>query len=237
MANLIESLVVNPLKALSCIKVIVTETTYINPYIKKIRFQGNLSKMDFKIGYAVAIRVNDKEFRHYTASYCDTEKGILEIIFHIHGNEPGATFADNLEAGDEMLMSVPAGAKQYVPEIKHQLVFGDETSLALACYFLPVLKENKHIFQFYFELDDENKNVPKLLGLENYTVFSKKNTFRNEEWIKTLPIFNSDDWLTASFSLTGNAESVRSFRRVLKDKGISGKIKAQGYWLEGKRGL
>ncbi|MFT3947900.1 MAG: siderophore-interacting protein [Agriterribacter sp.] len=229
--------VISPMDGLFSFKAKVTETTYINPNIKKVRFQGNLSRMNFEIGYAVLLRVSDTEFRNYTASYSNTEKGILDIIFHIHGNAPGSVFADKLQVGDEVFVSMPRGIKQYVPEVKHQLVFGDETSLGLACSFLPVLKKNKHIFQFYFELDDENKNVPELLGLENYAVFQKKNTFRKEQWIKRLAIFASTDWQTANFSLTGNVKSIQTFRRVLKDNDVSGKIITKGYWLEGKKGL
>src|SRR3546814_14985264 len=71
------------------------------------------------------------------------------------------------------------GKKQYEPTIKQHLIFGDETSFGLACSFLPYLKMNQHQFQFYFELDESNFNVPQLLGLENYSVFSKND--RSEE--------------------------------------------------------
>lgn len=101
---------------------------------------------------------------------------------------------------------------------------------------MPYLIKNKHQFQFYFELDGENKNIPELLGLENFTVFPKNALFRNEKWINELPIFQISDWQTASFILTGNAKSVQTFRAVLK-KRVIGKITTQGYWLEGKKGL
>jgi len=46
----------------------VLETTYINPNIKKIRFKGDIAGMNFQLGYAVLIRINDTEYRNYTIS-------------------------------------------------------------------------------------------------------------------------------------------------------------------------
>ncbi|MDR1877011.1 MAG: siderophore-interacting protein [Flavobacteriaceae bacterium] len=214
----------------------VLDTDYITPAIKNIRFQGDISKMDFLIGSASVIRVSDTEYRNYTPTYYDIKKGVFEIIFHIHGNGIGSKYIDSLKVGDELYISSPRGRKEYDPNVKQYFIFGDETSLGLACSFLPVLKQNGHQFQFYFELDEGNKNAPQLLGLENYTVFPKNGSFRNEKWISDLPLFNTDEWNTAKFILAGNVKSVQTFRKVLKNS-TTGKILAQGYWLEGKKGL
>lgn len=214
----------------------VLETHYISSQVKKIRFQGDTSQMNFQVGYSNAVRVSETEFRNYTVAHHDTKKKILDIIFHLHGNGVGSRYIDSLKMNDELYISNPKGKNLYDPSVKQQFFFGDETSLGLACSFLRYLKNNQHQFQFYFELDDENKNVPELLGLKNHTVFSKKNTFRNEKWIDKLPIFKTSDWQEASFVLTGNVKSVQTFRKVLKDR-TAGKIFSQGYWLEGKKGL
>ena len=214
----------------------IIQTSYISPQIKKIRFQGDISKMNFQIGYANVIRVSETEYRNYTVAYYDREKGIFDIIFYLHGNGVGSQYIDTLEKNDELYISPPRGKKLYDPNMKQQFIFGDETSLGLACSFLHILKQNQYQFQFYFELDGENKNVPELLGLENFTVFPKNGSFRNEKWISDLPLFKTSEWKTASFILIGNVKSVQTFRQVVKNN-ISGKITTQGYWLEGKKGL
>ncbi|MFD2037514.1 FAD-binding oxidoreductase [Belliella marina] len=212
------------------------EISYISPQIKKIRFQGDLSKMNFEIGYANVIRVSETEYRNYSAAYYNKEKGIIDIIFHIHGNGVGSQYIDTIKTGDEIYISPPRGKKIYDPNVKQQFIFGDETCLGVASSFLPYLKKNNHQFQFYFELDGENKNVTELLGLENFTVFPKNGSFRNEKWINNLPLFKTSEWKTAGFVLIGNVKSVQTFRKVLKNN-MSGKIITQGYWLEGKKGL
>lgn len=214
----------------------VLETSYLNPQIKKIRFQGDISKWSFQIGYASVVRVSETEFRNYTVAYHDTKNGIFDIVFHIHGNGVGSSYIDLLQVNDELFISPPRGKRLYDKKAKQQFFFGDETSLGIAFAFLPLLKKNNHQFQFYFELDEANKNVPELLELENFTVFPKNNSFRNEKWINDLPLFKTDEWNTANFALLGNVKSVQTFRKVLKDK-TQGNIYSQGYWLEGKKGL
>jgi NADPH-dependent ferric siderophore reductase len=214
----------------------VLETVYVTPAIKKIRFQGNISKMNFLVGGASVIRVSETEYRNYTVSYHHIEKGILEILFHIHGKGVGSRYMDTLKTGDELHVSSPRGRKEYDPKVKQYFIFGDETSLGLACSYLAVLKQNQHQFQFCFELDEENKNAPRLLGLENCTVYQKNSSFSNEKWTSDLPVLKTHDWKTANFILTGNVKSVQIFKKVLKTA-ATGKIFAHGYWLEGKKGL
>lgn len=216
--------------------VTVVEITFISLQIKKIRFQGDISEWDFSIGYASVIRVSETEFRNYTVAYHNKENGVFDIIFHIHGNGVGSKFIESLKVSDELFISPPRGKKLYEQNEQQQFFFGDETSLGVAFAILPLLKKNNHQFQFYFELDEENKSVPELLELENYTVFTKNNSFRNEKWLNTLPLFQTQEWNKSNFALVGNAKSVQTFRKVLKDK-KQGNIYSQGYWLEGKKGL
>ncbi len=214
----------------------VVETAYISPQIKKIRFQGDISNWRFQIGYASVIRVSETEFRNYTVAYHDKENGIFDIISHLHGNGVGSQYMDTLQTNDELFISPPRGKIVYDPSIKQQFFFGDETSLGIAVALFSLLKSNHHTFQFYFELEEENKNVPESLALEHYTVFPKNGSFSNEKWISDLPLFKTDGWSTANFALVGNAKSIQTFRKVLKSE-TAGKILSQGYWSEGKKGL
>jgi NADPH-dependent ferric siderophore reductase len=215
----------------------VIHTHYLNDRVKIIRLQGNISGMDFQLGYAVLIRVSNTECRNYTVSLSEVKSGLVELTVHLHGNGPGSWFMDRLREGDQLRISMPRGVKQYDKGVKRQLIFGDETSLGLACAFQPVLRQNNHQFQFYFELDAENENLPHLLGLENCTVFPKNNTFNNEQLLNELLSFQPEYRQNGNFVLTGNARSIQIFRKVLRQQKMTGRIFAKAYWLEGKTGL
>jgi NADPH-dependent ferric siderophore reductase len=215
----------------------VTHTQLLSRSVKKIRFKGDFKNAHFSVGAYIDFRVSDTEARRYTVSNADTQNGFMELIVHLHGNGPGCRFMNNLTAGSRINMNKPRGERNYYDKsAENFIIFGDETSLALACSFLPVLKKNKHQFQFYFELDNENKNVPELLGIENCLIFPKNGSFRNEEWISDLPVFRTVDHHKTNFILTGNGRSAQTFKKVIKIKGIQ-KIYLHGYWLEGKKGL
>lgn len=214
----------------------VVETTYVSTQIKKIRLRGDISKMNFQLGYANVIRVSETEFRNYTVAAYDDAGGTIDILCHIHGKGTGSRFMDGLRAGDQLYMSIPRGKKFYEGAVSQYVLFGDETSLGLANAFLPTLKSNKHDYRFYFELDEENRRAPDALELDNVAVFPKSGIFRSEPELRTLPIFASDRWQEANFVLTGNVASMQNIRKVLKGW-ARGKVSFQGYWLEGKQGL
>ncbi len=215
----------------------VIDVNYITQTIKKIRLGGDLSKMKFLTGGASVIRVSDTEYRNYTIASCDLSANHLDLIVHIHGNGPGSQYMNSLRSGDSLYISSPRGRVMYDRYVKRQFLFGDETSLGLAYTLQYNFKRNEQSFHFCFELERENQLAPQLLGLENCTIFLKDGSFANESWIKYLPVLKIAEWANANFILTGNAKSVQAFRNTLNTHAVKGKVFAQGYWLEGKKGL
>lgn len=215
----------------------VVETVSLSKSVKKICFNGDLKNVQFAVGSFIDFRINATEARRYTVSYADTEKGLFEFIVYLNGKGCGSRYMADLKVGDNIVMYKPRGLSRYYDKtVQRFVIFGDETSLALACSFLPMLKKNKHQFVFLFELDEENKNVPKLLGLENCLIFSKNFLVSMEDWAGKLPMINTPDWEEANFVLTGNVKSAQQFRKIIKAK-TNGNVFLHGYWLAGKKGL
>ncbi|MCO5247522.1 MAG: FAD-binding oxidoreductase [Chitinophagales bacterium] len=215
----------------------VVETKFISTSIKKICLKSGFKKKAFSVGAYIDFRVSDTEVRRYTVSSFDAKKNTIEILVYIHNGTPGCFFMDNLGIGDRIRLNKLNELRKYYNDTKGKyVIFGDETSLGIARSFMPLLKKNQQQFLFYFELDEENRKIPELLEMENYEVFSKTNTFKNQEWIDNLSVFQTSAWENAHFVLTGNVQSVQTFRKVIKEK-TSGKIHVHGYWLKGKKGL
>ena len=215
----------------------VTETAYLNQFIKRIRLQGDLKGWNCEPGYATGVRISDTEYRNYTPAFEDVEKGIVELIVHLHSDAPGSRYMNNLSAGDELKLIMPRGKKVYSEDATQYFFFGDETTLALACALKERLKKNKALLHFYFELDAENKNIPAILGLDNYRVLSKNKTLAHVELVNQLPLFQMPGFKDATFIVSGNATTVQTVRRAIKQHGVNGNIVAQAYWAAGKTGL
>jgi NADPH-dependent ferric siderophore reductase len=171
-------------------------------------------------------------------SYGNTTDGVIEFIAYIHGDAVGANFMKNLIPRDEPVQIAVLGSnKQYNPTVKKQLVFGDETSLSLMSSFQPLFVRNEHTSLFLIELDEINRGVPKLLGLENYAVYNKHDIFRDQDKTRLNNVIYNSDWTDANVILTGNVHSLQNFRKVLKELNHKGRIYVKGYWVEGKKGL
>ncbi|WP_267282720.1 oxidoreductase [Chryseobacterium luquanense] len=216
----------------------VEEIFYLNPCIKKVRLRGDFSALHFAPGFVISFRVSPTELRHYTVSQFDASSRTMDFIAHIHGDAIGAQYINGLMPGNEKIkLAVLGSDKQYDSKVEKQIIFGDETSLSLMSSFLPYLQQNQHQYQFLLELDDENRDIPEKLRLENYRVYSKNDLFRDKDQIHTIPHLLENAWSDANIVLTGNVDSIQNFRKVLKENKHKGKIYVKGYWMEGKKGL
>lgn len=213
----------------------VTDVRSITGSIKQITCQGKLTGSPV-IGSAVLIRVSATEYRNYTPAVYDAEKGVMAIIVHIHGNAPGSNFMNNLRAGDILRTSIPRGLSWYQEAVPAYVLWGDETSLALAYSYHRRFVQEGHSFHYYFELDEENREAPAQLGLSNFTVFRKGAVFNHPAMLNELPVWSFPE-VETTYVVTGNVKSVQRIRKVIKAKDKKGKVLSKGFWLEGKTGL
>ncbi len=208
---------VESLMASKFLTVTVTRVEYLSPEVKKVCFTGDLSKADFDAGYAVTFRVNALDHRDYTPAVFT--KDTCEIIFHIHGNGPGSTFADNLQVGDTTKMVIPRGRKLYREGVEN-FFFGDESSIGTLKAIMQEVPCTGIL-----ELDEVNFSVPEKLGMQVDVVRKGSSSF---------PLIKEK----AAYVLTGNGTSIQSFRKMLKEKGVSSsQIITKAYWIQGKKGL
>lgn len=218
----------------------VTETIMYSPEIKRIIFRAELSHIDFYPGSSMVFRTSDRELRHYTPSAFDRERGVFEILFHIHGNGPGSKLADRLLPGERLKVSAPGGKKLYEKDKTFHFFFGDETSLSFYVALLREIKKNKQWARGIFELNEVNRSIAEERGYDVKTVLktpgepAREALIILEAWIRAKP----ELFKQSVFYLTDNVASVQKFRSVLKKYGVSSKnIKLQGYWAEGSVGL
>lgn len=211
---------------------VVNSSAFISPEIKNIVFAADLKEVDFYPGSAVNFRVSANDFRHYTISAFDSEAGIFEIIFHIHGNGPGSDLAEQLVAGDALKITVPGGRKLYKKEKECHFFFGDETSLGFYAALLQETKKNGQSCTGILELLKQNMEVPSVLGFVVVTVL-KITDYPGQQaisYLESIYAQEKDMVLNAMFYLTGNVASVQEFRKTLKRMGVSSKnIVFQGY--------
>ena len=220
-------------------EVIITDIEHLNPFIKKITFKGDIKNVKFKIGWAVAIRVDDTNFRNYTPSYWNGETGIFEIIFHLHGNGPGSHYIFGLQVNDTLNVGLPRGYDFYRKEHNYHFFFGDETTIGFFESLKNVIEENSQNYIGILELDNSTLQHGIKTECVLDTVSASSNKAENAiALLKNLPQQVWELWKNGAFYLMGNGKSIQNFRKALKEKGVSSRnIITQPYWVEGKIGL
>ena len=220
-------------------KVKVTDTKLLSENIKRIRFKGHFPHINFKIGQAIIIRIDDTNYRNYTPSKWNGGEGTFEVIFHIHKKGPGSRFVENLKPNDQITVGLPRGFEFFKTEEKYQFFYGDETCISVFKSFKDEINANENNYLGILELDPASAEVPKDLGIAVDIIPKSANSA--ERAVNILNNFDDtiwDLWQHAHFYLMGNAKSIQTFRKALKAKGISNKkIYTQAYWAEGKIGL
>lgn len=219
-------------------QVTITETDYLSPYLKKIRFAGDFSKAKFEPGQAIIFRVNATEHRNYTPCFFDSEKGICDVLFYLNGIGPGSSYIDALKPGHTLYMALPRGFNLLKKESKFHFFYGDETTLGLFYSFKQVMEKRGEAYAGIMDLTMA-REIPACLNLNLKTVSSTLPHGRNAvEYLNSVDSHTWNQWATGTFYLMGNARSIQTFRKALKEKGIAGSnIVTQPYWVEGKKGL
>lgn len=218
----------------------VTHMEYVFPEIKRITMKGRFSAGKFAPGSVVEFRVTENDFRHYTVSAFDQEKGICEILIYLHGRGVGSKWADQIRVGQSAGLMGPSNRLRYKYDKEAHFVFGDETSLGLMEYITREARMRGHKTFCLLELDEINHHWVDELDITATIVnkdYEPAAKFAVEEIIK-LPSSFWQQWEDAAFYITGRAKSIQAIRKILVSKGISMKnIMTEPYWAEGKRGL
>jgi len=213
---------------------------YLSLNLKKIVMAGDLSGTKFTPGNVIEFRVNDHEFRHYTASRFDRQQGVCEMLVYLHGKGEGSRWAESIKAGDRLKMMGPGGKINYRYAHSHHFVFGDETSLGLFACLKEAALENDHPLYCLAELEENYSGWPELVHVPAEVVGKSFATpaLPATEKISALGGLFWQEWRDAAFYLTGRARSIQAVRKELLSQGVSMKnIQTEPYWAEGKKGL
>lgn len=216
----------------------VVMVEYIPPRLKRVVFSGDLQQLKFTAGNVVEFRVNEREFRHYTLSAFDAEKGQCEVLFYLHDRGVGSRWAAQLQEGDTVKMIGPGGRIKYNTNRRHHFFFGDETSLGLLQCLQVEALSRQHQHLSIIELEPSHRCWLEATGITALPVGKSYEDPAGEAISKMEAMIHFEPWLEGMFYLTGRAKSIQAMKKYLQGRGVSGsQIRCEPYWAEGKQGL
>lgn len=216
----------------------VVAVEYIPPRLKRVVFSGPLQQLKFVPGNVVEFRINDREFRHYTLSGLDRDRGQCEVLFYLHDRGQGSRWAAQLQPGDPVKIIGPGGRIKYKQEQQYHFFFGDESSAGLVQCLQQEALRLGHQYLAVLELEKSHREWLRQTGIVAVPVNKSYESPAADAITHMEGMVHFEPWLKGMFYLTGRAKSIQAMRRYLLGKGVaSSRIQCEPYWAEGKKGL
>ncbi|KSB89073.1 hypothetical protein AS593_04035 [Caulobacter vibrioides] len=174
--------------------------------------------------------------RTYTPMDWDAVQGRTRFLGYAHGEGPGSDWLRSLAPGAQCDVFGPRASLNATHLAGPLVVFGDETSMGLACAL--AAQDPTRSLACVFEVADLEaaEAVTARLGLSRAALFRKAT---DEAHLDTIgEALSSLAGAGASFVLTGRAAAIQKVRGELKRRAVAPRrILTKAYWAKGKAGL
>ncbi|MEA1676278.1 siderophore-interacting protein [Nitrospirillum sp. BR 11163] len=209
----------------------------LSPRFQRIRLEGAAlqdvlwapgQKIQVAMGTGLAART-------YTPVSWDVTRGATQLLIFSHGDGPGSRWAAGLGVGDGCQFFGPRRSLDFADHTGPWVLFGDETSFAVALACRVALGSG---FRCVFEVSDlaEARSVLDAMGLSDAMLIDRlAGEGHLAAVVDALSHAGGD---AGHFALTGRAPAIQQITRALKERGVAAsRRKAKAYWAPGKSGL
>ncbi len=210
----------------------------VAPRFRRLSVIGDdLAGARFSAGDKVQV-VLDAGFRTYTPFAFDARRGSMAFLVYSHGETPGSIWARDARVGDSLRVFGPRGSLPLASWDTPAVIFGDETSFALA----RALREHRgggSSIRCVFEVSNESAAAAALASLEisNAEIVERKEG--DDHFVDIASrVRIALESNGGRLALTGKAQSIQRLQRELRARPVDyAGQKAKAYWAPGKRGL
>lgn len=208
----------------------------LSPRFRLIDLEGEgLKSVAWLPGQKVQVAIGSGlSSRTYTPMSWDADAGRTRLLAFLQGDGPGSRWAGNLVEGEGCQFLGPRRSLDLSGADGSVVLFGDETSFALAT----AMQGSSPAAEIVFEVSDaaESRAVLMAIGLGRATVIERRDGDAHLAAIGA--DLSRHVGRGARFVLTGKAQSIQRVSQALKKSGMaSSSVKAKAYWSPGKTGL
>ncbi|NRD55035.1 siderophore-interacting protein [Corallococcus exiguus] len=214
----------------------VTQVREVSRAFRQIDCEGPaLRGQGWSPGDKVQVFLPGLGMRTYTPLSWDEARGATAFLVYLHGDSPGAKWGRDVRTGDTVQFFGPRRSVALESGDAPVVLFGDETSFAVAHAFRTGAKRDvTPIFEVtrredcapaLRELGFEGQDVERTAGDAHLAQVHE----RLREALRTKP--------GATLVMTGRAQSIQALRSRLRGDGERATSKVKAYWAVGKTGL
>lgn len=197
-----------------------------------------LREVSWSAGDKVQVFLPRAGMRTYTPLAWDAARGATQLLVYLHGQGPGAQWGRTARVGDQCQFMGPRGSLALEALRGPVVLFGDETSFAVA-HALRASRASAGGVEQVFEVSsrEESESVLRALSLPESTVVERA---PGEGHLSTVA-----EHLRAALArrpgahlvMTGRAQAIQALRSRLRADGVGAAQKVKAYWSLGKAGL
>ncbi|RKI72820.1 siderophore-interacting protein [Corallococcus sp. AB049A] len=214
----------------------VTQVRDVSRAFRRIDCEGPaLRGQAWTPGDKVQVFLPGLGMRTYTPLSWDEARGATAFLMYLHGDSPGAKWGRDVRTGDTVQFFGPRRSVALESGDAPVVLFGDETSFAVAHAFRTGAKRD---VTPVFEVTHREDCAPALheLGFDGHDVERTAGDAhlaqvheRLREALRANP--------GATLVMTGRAQSIQALRSRLRGEGDRTTPKVKAYWAVGKAGL
>jgi NADPH-dependent ferric siderophore reductase len=202
--------------------------TLEGPALRGIRWTPG-QKLQVAMGSAFVART-------YTPIEWDSVAGRTRILGYEHGDGPGSAWVRDVEPGDECDLFGPRASLDVGGMAGPLALFGDETSIGLACAL--ARGDGPRSIHCHFEVGDVTIAGQVLAGLAIGDAALVERHDDDEHIAQLEAALPALAAAGASFVLTGRAGTIKRLRQGLKQLAVpTARLVTKAYWAPGKTGL
>ncbi|MET7675312.1 siderophore-interacting protein [Streptomyces seoulensis] len=222
----------NPVLDLLMLRATVTSVERFTARMRRLRIEGEaLAGLDVLPGQQVRVLVGSALTRRTYSVWRHEPSGVLELCVLDHeGDGPGARWAREAKAGDEVRLGKPEGSFTLRPDAAHHVFVGDETASVAFGAMLAALPDGSRVSGCV-----ETATADDRLPLTHAGRL---------DWVLrgTVPLPEAVGRLAPAPGgiayVAGEARTVQAVRHVLRDAGWDRRsVLTKPFWAPGKRGL
>lgn len=204
-----------------------------------IDFEGeSLTGVEWAAGDKVQIKFPGGLLtRTYTPIQWDKTLGSTRFLGFCHGHGIGSEWVRSVVPGDQRHLMGPRSSLNMSDLGLGALLFGDETSFALAAALQGTEHSgNRHRFIFEVNDEEEARSVLNQIGLANALTIERRPDDSHYEALSRTILTACEG--SSTYVLSGKAQSIQLVSRTLKGAGIQTRqLRTKAYWAPGKSGL
>jgi NADPH-dependent ferric siderophore reductase len=209
------------------------------PAFRRVCLEGpHLRGVSWTPGDKLQLFLPEHGMRTYTPISWDSARGSTELLIFLHGDSPGAAWGRSVQVGDALHFFGPRRSIDGNGLPEQVVLFGDETSLAVARALRSRFRA-QHL-TCVFEVSAPHDVQPLLDELELGTsvVVPRRAGDSHLPLVQQALLEQLGRFSAAQLVMTGRAAAIQALRSRLKAAPGNHRVAAsKAYWALGKRGL